>query len=330
MSKNRLRRSISLFFGSVLSLGVVGSSTAFAQYPQRPITLVVPYAAGGSSDIVARQFGRSLEGILGQPVIVENVTGAGGAVGAQRVTRADPDGYTLLIGAGSELLIRKHLQPTPYDAFKDFKALGLIGTGPMVLVGKTSLPSQDVNSLFDVLMTRSDPMNYGSAGHGTFMHLVGEAVKSKKKINIKHVPYRGAAPVMNDIIAGHLDLGVASLASALPFIASDKARAYAVTSAGRTEFAPQIPALSEISGLSDFNLELWIGLFGPAGLPEDISTKLEQATATALDSPELKQKLADQAIAVRKMSSSEFAAYLNAEDKKYKEIITSGNITNQQ
>lgn len=315
--------------GLLVSLGLA-AGPALAEYPERPIRLIVPYAAGGSSDIVGRGFAERLEKILGQPLVVENIGGAGGYAGASRAAAAEPDGYTLLIGSGSELLIRNLLQPTPSaDPLAGFTPISLIGAGPMVLVAKPGLPAASVPELLTLARGKPDALNYGTAGHGTFMHLVGEAVRFRGKVGINHVPYRGAAPLMTDVIAGHVDVGVASLASALPFIQAGKVQALAVSSAARTEFAPQIPALTELPELGNLSLELWIGLFGPAKLPPAVAAKLQAATATALEDPELRRKLAVQAIAVRKLSGQDFAAFLKAENEAYRKIITDSQITPQ-
>lgn len=324
---SKIRRTVRT--GLLIGLGL-GLGPALADYPDRPIRLIVPYAAGGSSDIVGRSFAERLEKILGQPLVVENIGGAGGYVGASRAAAAEPNGYTLLIGSGSELLIRNLLQPTPSsDPLKDFTPIALIGAGPMVLVGKPGLAAASLPELFTLVRSKPDGVNYGTAGHGTFMHLVGEAVRFRGKVGINHVPYRGAAPLMTDVIAGHVDIGVASLASALPFIQAGKARAIAVSSAKRTEFAPEIPTLAEQPELANFNLELWIGLFGPAKLPPAIAAKLQAATLSVLDDPEFKSKLASQAIAIRKLSGQEFGAFLKGENEAYRKIISDSQIAPQ-
>ena len=306
------------------------SDVSRAEYPDRPIRLIVPYPAGGSSDIVARSFAEPFEKALGQPVVVENVGGAGGYTGAMRAASADPDGYTLLIGAGSELLIRNLIQPTPVaDPLRGFTPISLIGAGPMVLVGKPDLKAADLAGIVTLSKGQPNGLNYGSAGYGTFMHLVGEAFKFRTKANVTHVPYKGAAPVMTDVIAGHVDLGVSSLATALPFIQDGRARAYAVSSIGRTEFAPAIPALSEMPELQSFSLELWIGLFGPAKLPPNVVSKLQTTTLAVLDDASLKAKLASQSIAIRKLSGADFKAFLDAENAKYKKIISDADIKPQ-
>ena len=314
-------------FASTTLCLLFASEFAHADYPDKALKLIVPYATGGSSDIVARLFGERLEKELGRPVVVENVGGAGGALGAQRVQAARPDGYTLLIGAGSELLIRGLLQPTPYEVTKDFTPITLIGTGPMVLVGKRDLPAEKLEDLLALARRQPGKMSYGSAGQGTFMHILGEAFKSKAGLEIGHVPYRGAAPLMTDVLGGHIDLGVASLASALPSIKRGMVRGYAVSSLERVPFAPDIPTLSEVNELSGLELELWIGLFAPRGLSPEIASRLERASTKIINASDFKEKLAEQALVSRSMTGDEFRSYLERERAKYREIIEKGKIT---
>jgi tripartite-type tricarboxylate transporter receptor subunit TctC len=302
---------------------------AQAEFPERPVTLVVPYAAGGSSDIVGRLFGERLERILGQAVVIENAAGASGSIGAQRVANANPDGHTLLVGSGSEMLIFKHLNPkVRYDTFQDFKPIAMLGIGPIAVVGKPELKANTITEVI-ALAKASPELNYGTAGVGTFMHLVGEAVNSYNKTKIKHVAYRGAAPVMQDIIGNHVELGVASLASALPFIKAGQAKAFAVSSPERTDLAPGIPSLAELPDMAGFHLELWIALFAPGKTPDDIVRKLEAAAAQAINDPEFKRKMAEQALVAREIKGADLTKYLAAENEKYKTIIESANITRQ-
>jgi tripartite-type tricarboxylate transporter receptor subunit TctC len=312
---------------SALFAALTLSHAAQAEYPERPVSLVVPYAAGGSSDIVGRLLGERLGPVLGQSVIVENVAGASGSIGAQRVANATPDGYTLLVGSGSELLIFKQLNPgVRYDTLKDFKPIAMLGIGPIAVIGKPSLQANTITEVI-ALAKESTELNYGTAGIGTFMHLVGEAVNSYNKTKIKHVAYRGAAPVMQDVIGNHVDLGVASLASALPFIKSGQAKAFAVSSPERTDLAPGIPSLAELPDMAGFHLELWIALFAPAKTPDDVVRKLQAATTQAINDPQFKLKMTEQALVVRDIRDADLTQFLAAEDEKYKKIIESANIS---
>lgn len=313
---------------ALVAFGLLNANWAFAEYPEHAIKLVVPYAPGGSSDIVSRHVAEFLGKALGQAVVVENIGGGGGAIGTQRVAHAAADGYTLLVGANSELLINKLLQPNlEYDALRDFTPIALIGTGANVIVGKPTLSAATFQDVLALARSRSGGLNYGTSGHGTIQHLAGEMLRLRTKANIAHVAYRGAGPLMNDIIGNHIDLGVATLASAKVFIESGQARAYAVTSAQRSEFAPQIPALSEFPELSNFDLEVWWGLFAPAKLSPAIASTIEQKMLSVLDNPELKRNLAKQAISISKKTSKELAAYLISENEKFRTIISDGKIS---
>jgi tripartite-type tricarboxylate transporter receptor subunit TctC len=261
---------------------------------------------------------------------VENIGGAGGAIGAQRAAASDPDGYTLYIGANSEMLINKLLQPSlSYDAIRDYTPIALIGTGAIIILGKPTLQANTLQETIALVRSSSGGLDYGTSGHGTIQHLIGEMVKTRLNLNITHVPYRGAGPLMNDIIAGHVNLGIATLASALPFIAAGKVKPLAVSSAQRTEFAPQIPAFSEIPELKSFNLETWYGVFAPAKLSPAIAAKLEEKLLMALDSAELKTKLAGQAISIKKMTAKELRDFVVSETEKYRTIISEAKIAIQ-
>ena len=304
-----------------------GFDPAWAQYPERPVKLIVPYPAGGGADVITRQYGMLLEKKLGQPVIVENVAGAAGALGAQRVANATADGYTLLIGGNAELLIRTLLQPGSYDPFRDFTAISLIGAGPMVVLGRPTLPASTLADVIGLARSKPSTLSFGSGAQGTPMHLIGEAIKSKAGVDIRFIPYRGAPPTLADLISGHIDLGIVTLAAALPLIASGKVRPYAVSSPQRVEFAPSIPALSETRELAGFSLDFWAGLFGPANLPPAIRDRLATLTAEVLRDPALKARLAEHAFAVRELSGDAFNAFIVADNEKTKKIIEDGNIT---
>ena len=315
---------------TIVLFGAVGSTGASAEYPDRPVKLIVPYAPGGSSDIVGRQIAEFLGRALGQPVVVENVGGGGGAVGTQRATGAAPDGYTLLIGANSELLINKLLQPSlAYDAQRDLTPIALIGTGAIVIIGKTALQATTLQDALALSKSRPDGLNYGTSGQGTIQHLAGEMVKLRTHANLTHVPYRGAGPVLTDVVGGHVDLGIATLASAKPYIDAGQAKAFAVTSSHRSEFAPQIPAITEVPGLAGVSLETWYGLFAPAKLPPAIAARLEERMNEVLRNPELKKNLANQAISISTKSAKDMVPFLAAENEKFRSVISEGKITIQ-
>ncbi len=313
--------------GLLMAVAAAFASPASASYPDRTIRLIVPYAPGGSSDIVGRQVANFLSKAIGQSVVVENVGGGGGSIGVQRVQSAPADGYTLLLGANSELLINKLLRPElPYDAQRDFTPLASVGTGSIVIIGKTGLAA---DSMADVLALagRSGGLNYGTSGLGTIQHLVGEMLRLRTGAPLTHVPYRGAGPLASDVAGGQVDLGIATLASVAQLIESKKVKAYAVSSDKPSEFAPNVPAWSDTPRLSNFTLETWYGVFAPAGVPKDVAAKLQDKLQEALGNPELAKSLSAQAVSIAKMPPQDLPAFLARENDKYKTIISDAKIS---
>jgi len=320
-NRNRWLRQVAM------SCLVVASTAAIAAYPDRPVTLVVPFAPGGSSDIIGRSVGQPLSQRLGQPVVIENVGGAGGTIGTQKVVRAKPDGYTVLIGSGSEILINKLINPkTPYDATKDLAPLAFIGTGPMVLVAKTSLPANTVAEVLALARAKPDSLSYASAGNGTPMHVAGELLKIRGKVSMVHVPYKGAAPALTDLVGGQIDLGVSTLSAALPHIRSGKVKAIAVTSAKRTELAPDIPTIAETPGMEGFDLGVWFGLFVPTGTPAEATRKLQADAQAVLQDPAVRKRLAEVGITPSGASGDALAKFMAAETDTYRKVVETAKI----
>ncbi|GAA4342943.1 tripartite tricarboxylate transporter substrate binding protein [Pigmentiphaga soli] len=313
---------------AIVSMLALGATAAHARYPEHPIKLIVPYAPGGSSDIVGRQVAKFLGDALGTAVVVENVGGGGGANGVQRAAQAPADGYTLLLGANSELLINKLLRPElPYEATRDFTPLASIGTGAIVIAGKTSLKASNLKEAIELSRAQGGGLNYGTSGVGTIQHLVGEMLKLRANAPLTHVAYRGAGPLAADLAAGHVELGIATLASVLPLIQTDKIKGYAVSSARRSEFAPDIPTISETPGLPATSIETWYGVFAPAALPADIARTLQEKLTAALSHPELAKLLAQQAISIDSKDPGELKRFLQQETEKYRAIIAEARIS---
>ncbi|MFI5443911.1 Bug family tripartite tricarboxylate transporter substrate binding protein [Polaromonas sp. UC242_47] len=309
---------------------LLGAGGVFAAYPDKPITLVVPFAPGGSSDIVARNLAPMLGERLGQPVIIDNVSGAGGLLGTQRAVRAAPDGYTILLGSGSEILINKLINPAlAYDGIKDLAPTVFVGTGPMVLVGKPGLPAANVAELLALARAKPGTLSYASAGNGTPMHVAGELLKMRANIFMTHIPYRGAAPALVDLIGGQIDLGVSTLSAAQAYIKSGKIKAYAVTSAKPSELAPDIPALGMARGLEGFDLGVWFGLFMPAKTPPEILQKVQAAAQQVLADPAIRKKLAEQGISASGASADELRKFMATEVEKYRAVVKAAKITAQ-
>lgn len=303
-------------------------TAALAAYPEKSLTLVVPFAPGGSSDNVGRTLAVGLGEKLGQSVVVENIGGAGGVLGTQRAVRAAADGYTLLVGSGSEILINKVINPRlAYDGQKDLRPIVFLGTGPMVLVGKPGLPAANMRELLQLMRSRPGALSYASAGNGTPMHVAGELLKMRAGVFVTHIPYRGAAPALVDVMGGQVDLAVATLSAALPHIRSGKVKAYAITSATPSELAPEIPALGQVPGLEGFDVGSWFGLFVPAATPADVAQKLEAAALQVMADPAVRKKFADQGLMVTGTSADALRKFMEAEVQKYTAIVKAAKIT---
>lgn len=304
----------------------VGPARAQADYPSRPITLVVGYPPGGSTDLVARILATELARSLGQAVVVENVGGAGGAIGAQKVASAAPDGHTLFLGSNNEVAINRLITPSlRYDSLRDFSPIGLVASQAMVLVAAPHTGVKTVPEFLALVKARPGRYNYGSSGNGTALHLAGEMVKQNAGLFMVHIPYRGVAPLTNDLLGGQLDFGVFVLSSGLPHIRSGKVLALGVTEPRRAAAAPDIPALSEHEALRKVNIGVWFGLFGPARLPEAVAQRLRKAHAEALQSVDLRRKLdeagARPAFLGTEPADRQLAAWQRAEIEKYSRVV---------
>jgi tripartite-type tricarboxylate transporter receptor subunit TctC len=307
---------------------LLSGAAAFAAYPDKPITLLVPFAPGGSSDNVARTIAPLLGEKLGQPVVIENVGGAGGVLGTQKAVRSAPDGYTVLVGSGSEILINKVINPNlSYDGLRDLNPVAFLATGPMVLVGKPGLPAANVRDLLTLARSKPGALSYASAGNGTPMHVAGELLKMRAKVFMTHIPYRGAAPALVDVMGGQVDLAVSTLSAAQPHIRSGKVKAYAVTSAKPSELAPDIPALGAVPGLEGFDLGVWFGLFVPAKTPADIAQKLQAAAQQVMADPAVRKRLAEQGLSSHYGNADALRQFMAGEVEKYRAVVKAARIT---
>ena len=292
-----------------------------ADYPLRPVTLVVAFTPGGPSDVLARILGKKLEQILGQPFVIENRPGAGGNVAAEQVARATPDGLTLLMGNNSILATNAALyKKINFDPEKDFIPISLIGTQANILVVN---PKVQANSMAELIaLAKKDPgkLNFASSGHGAAAHLSGELFKSEAKVDIIHVAYKGAAPALQDVIAGHVDMMFATAASVVGHIRSGQVRALAVTTPKRTAVMPEIATIDEL-GIKGFDATTWHGLVAPANTPKEIITTLHDTVVKTLADPGVKKQLADLGVDIVGNSPQEFTAYIKAEIPKWTAVV---------
>jgi tripartite-type tricarboxylate transporter receptor subunit TctC len=306
-----------------LACAAAVAPVAWAQapaYPTKPITIVVPYPPGGSTDLVGRMVGTELSNRLGQPVVIENLGGAGGAIGAQKVANAQPDGYTLLVGASNELAINKLVtKKVKYD-IKDFTAIGLVASQPLVLVASSASGVKNAAEFIQLVAKNPGKFSYGSSGVGTSLHLAGEMVKDQAKLFMTHIPYRGVAPLTNDLVGNNLDFGVFVLSSGLPHIKSGKVIALGTTEAKRSPITPDIPALAELPQLKSVDMSVWFALMAPANLPKPIHDKLRKALADTLQSPDFRKKM-EATGSVVASPTTDTDKYIASEIAKYQKIV---------
>jgi len=302
------------------------SAAHAAGYPTRPVTLVVAFTPGGPSDVLSRVVGKQLEKILGVPFVIENRPGGGGNIAAEFVARANPDGYTLLMGNNSILATNGSLYPRlNYDAEKDFAPISMVGSQPNILVVNPSMPIYSLADLISFAKQRPGRLNYGNSGYGAAAHLAAELFKSEAHVEIVGVSYKGAAPALQDLIAGHTQLMFATSASVIGHIKAGILRPIAVTTLQRTALMPELPTVAE-SGLPGFDATTWHGLVAPTGTPQEAIETLHRATVEALKDPETMKRLADLGVDIAGTSPAEFAAYIKSEIPKWTAVVKAAGV----
>jgi tripartite-type tricarboxylate transporter receptor subunit TctC len=308
-------------FIAVLSLIAPTVQAAAENYPDRVVRIVNPYPPGGSVDVMARILAQKLTEALGQQVIVENRSGGGGNTGSDFVAKSEPDGYTLLFTAPGPLTVNQTLYgKLPLDPAKDFAPVALFATAPIVLIVNPGLPAYNVQELIALARKQPGKINFASAGIGTTNHLSGELFKSMAKIDIVHVPYRGAGPAMNDLVAGHVQMFFDLMPVVLPQIAAGNVRPLANAGAKRPAALPDLPTVAE-QGLAGFDASSWYGLVAPAKTPEPVLAKLRDDVAKILDAPDVVARIRELGSEPGAVSGNDFAAFLAAETKKWAEVI---------
>ena len=318
-------------FCSTLAMATVGLATPLraqgpGDLPKGLITLVVPFAAGGATDVVSRLVARKLSEQIGQSIVIENVTGAGGVVGAARVARAAPDGTSLLMGTISTHAINPLMarQP-PYDPVKDFTPISMVAIVPNVLLVSAQMKAKNVGELIALIRAEPGKFSYGSSGVGTPPNLSGELFKVQAKVQMEHIPYRGGAPAMNDLIGGQIPILFDVLSGAAPFIKSGAARAIGVTTKTRSPSFPDLPTIAE-QGLPDFETYTWNAVFGPPGLPPDMTERLSTELRKAVADPEIQRRLRDLSADPVQSTPRQLAAQLQQELVKWQPIIEAAGL----
>jgi tripartite-type tricarboxylate transporter receptor subunit TctC len=308
----------------LLSVGPVAAQ----EYPARTITIMVPAAAGGPTDTISRVTAQAKSKLLGQQILIENLPGASGTIGTQRVVRAKPDGLTLLFAVASPINVAPLVSPAAvrYDAQKDLLPLVPVAVSPFVLVGRRDLPAKDTAEL--VALARSQPgkLSYGTDGMGTSLHLTATMIALQAGMNMVHVPYKSGPQALTDVAGGTVDLAVLPLALVQGMVKENKVRAYGVTTRQRSEALPGTPSLADTRELAGFDVESWMGLLGPAGLDPAVTARLAKEVAAVLADPEVIRQLALGGMKPMQMTPAEFAAYLARERKSLAATVSAANI----
>jgi tripartite-type tricarboxylate transporter receptor subunit TctC len=310
------------FLSALALASLMAATTAVAQtWPAKPIRFVVPYPAGGPLDTIARLLGQKVSESLKQPVIVDNKPGAGGNIGADFVAKSPPDGYTILMGAVATHAINPTLYASiPYDPVRDFAPVTQVASTPNVLVVNPSIPAKSVREFIAYAKANPGKLNFGSGSTGSAGHLAGELFKTMAGVDMTHVPYKGAAPAMQDLIGGQIQLMFDNLASSLGQIKAGRVKALAVTTAKRTSLAPDLPTIAE-SGLPGFDISTWFGIFLPARTPQAIVERLHDEFVRALAMPDVREKMLQLGAEPVGNKPEEFAAYIKSEAEKYAKLI---------
>jgi tripartite-type tricarboxylate transporter receptor subunit TctC len=307
---------------ALLVLALASALAAAQNYPARPIRLVVPYPAGGPLDIMARAIGQKLTEAWKQPVVVDNRAGAGGNIGADLVAKSAPDGYTLLMGAVATHAINPSLySKIPYDPVRDFAPVALVAQVPNILVVNPAVPAKTVQELIELARAKPGSLNFGSGSTGSTGHLAGELFKTMAGVQMVHIPYKGAAPAMADLLAGQVQLMFDNLASSLPNVKAGKLRALAVTTRARSPAVPELPTIAE-SGLPGFDLSTWFGVLVPAGTPAEIVARLNAEIVRALNTNDMRERLQKMGAEPLAGNTPEhFAAFIRSEAAKYAKVV---------
>ena len=313
--------------GAAIAAFLICGTSALAQqsFPTKPVHLLIPYAPGGAVDILGRTLGDELSKKWGQPVIIENRTGAGGTIASQVVAKSAPDGYTLVIVASGHAINPYLYSKLPYDTFKDFRPISLLGSSPNILLVSANSPYKTLVDLLAAARAKPGSLSYGMAGIGTSTHLAGELLKYLTKVDIVAVSYKGGAPVINDLLGGHIPLSFNNIPESIGQIKGGSLRPLGVTSATRSPVLPDVPTIAE-AGVPGYDTAVWWGLLGPAGLSADLAAKISRDCAEALHAPAVKQRLDNLGATVAGTSPADFAKLIRADYEKWGPVIKAARI----
>jgi len=311
--------------GALAIMGALGCPADAQDWPTKQVNLIVPFSAGGTTDLFGRLLANYMHQKFGQPFIVENRAGAGGNLGAAAVAKAAPDGYTFLVGTVSTHAINPFIySKLPYDTVKDFQPVSLIARLPNILVVHPGLPANDVAELIAHLKANPDKLSYGSSGTGTSIHLAAELFKIKTGTTMTHVPFRSSGDIMNNLTGGHINLAFDNITLAWPQVKAGRLRALAVSSTERSAIAPDVPTVADT--IPGFEATSWHGVFAPAGTPKPIVDKMAAEMKRILDLPEVKDKLFEIGAVASPMTPEEFAKFIDAERAKWQDVVKAAGV----
>ncbi len=325
MTISRIFSALLIAAGTLAAVPAAMAQGASQAYPSRPIRLVVPFPAGGATDIFARAVSQKLGERLGTTIVVDNKPGAGGTIGSDLAAKSAPDGYTLLLATSSTHSIGPSFGKVPYDAVADFTPITHVGNAPSIMLVPNSSPAKTVKEWVDLARKNPGKLNYASSGNGTVVHLGTEYFKAMAGLYLVHIPYRGTALAIPDLVSGKLDLLLDSLPSGLPHVKEGRLRALGITTAKRSPLMPDLPAIAET--IPGFEAVTWFGLYGPKGMPNDVVTRLSTAVNQALQDAEVKDRLARLGIEAVGGTPQQFIAMTNADRLRWKKIITDRKLT---
>ena len=311
---------------AAIILGFIALQVSAQTYPNKPIKIVIPYGPGGAPDILGRLIGVKIQTSLGQPVVVENYPGAGGMIGTDFVAKAPPDGYTILVATTANLSISPHLYPKmPYNALKDFTPITLVANSPLILTVSKNVPANNLKELIAYGKANPGKLNYASAGSGTIQHVAGALFANMAGIDAVHVPYKGTAQILPDLVAGRVNLMFNSPAPMLPLVKDGSLKAIAIGSLNRSPLIPEYSTVSE-QGLTGFDVGPWYAFFAPAGTPPAVIARLNKDITAALALPDIKEKYADMGLEVAPSTPAELAQVTKRDYDKFGKIIKDNNI----
>jgi len=320
---HRLR---TLTYAALLALGIMETGLSHASYPDKPLRMIVPFPPGGITDQLAREISHALSARLKQTVVVENRPGAGGNIGATVVARAPADGYTLLFGTFGTLAVNKSLYDKPgYDPLTDFAPVGAVAYLPNVLLVNPAVPARNVAELLALARKAPGRLTYGSFGNGSSAHLAGELLAHLAGVDITHVPYKGSAAAMTDLVGGRLTMMFDSIPTALPIVRDGRARALAVTTQTASEQLPSVPTVAA-SGVPGYELTAWFGVAAPAATPRNVIDRLNAEIVASLKEPAIKEKLERQGAVAFAMTPAQFGSYVRSQYERWDKVIKAANI----